>query len=170
VLRNDYNESRGETMTVYDQARVIELYESGTSEGRIAREMGKSDGAVEAVVQTGSSITTARQGGTEMGRDYKELRFIREDTASEAVKYVCQHGPDWIEVDRDGKEHRCYTLTSPDLREITAYNANKRYGHLFKGFRLVTCGSRFCLWPDGAKRANVRTYRTTTEVLFAHLA
>ena len=95
-----------------------------------------------------------------MGRSYKIIREIPVHKASEGVKAVCQYPST---RDEHGIEY--YTLDSRDIRELAAWNANKKYGYELVPYKIWTCESWFILSRKEAKRTKGLYFRTIKELM-----
>jgi len=97
-----------------------------------------------------------------MGRSYKIIREIPVHKASEGVKAVCQY-PSL--TDENGIGY--YTLDIRELRELTAWNANKKYGYELVPYKIWTCGNKFILSKKEAKRTRGICFRSIKELITA---
>ena len=97
-----------------------------------------------------------------MGKSYKVIREIPVHKASEGVKEICKY-PSL--KDLNGIEY--YTLDIRELRELTAWNANKKYGYELVPDKIWTCESKFILSRKGAKRTKGICFKSIKELMTA---
>lgn len=95
-----------------------------------------------------------------MGRSYKIIREIPAHKASEGVKAICRY-PSL----KDEKGIEYYTLDSREMRELAAWNANKKYEKELIPYKIWTCGAWFILSRKNAKRTKGLYFRSIKELM-----
>jgi len=94
-----------------------------------------------------------------MGKDYRVLKIIPISQANEAVKEVKKYPDTYY------KGELAYSLTTPDFREITAYNANKKYKDILGNWEILPFYSNFVLVDKKTRKIHEEIFYSIKQIV-----